>query len=179
MSLTCHAFIAVSVDGFIARMDGGLDWLEPFNALDEDHGYDAFISEMDGIIMGRSTFETVLSFAHWPYTVPVIVLSQNLTAGDIPDALADYVAVCDMPLPELLAALTEEGWSRVYVDGGQVLQSFLRDGLLNSICINRVPLLLGQGRPLFGTLGYDVRLNHVSTRSFPSGLVASSYEILG
>ena len=179
MPLTCHAFVATSLDGFIARPDGGLDWLEPFNAAGEDHGYDAFIADMNGIIMGRGTFETVLGFGHWPYALPVIVLSQTMTVADIPDNLANYVAICDMPLRDLLAALDDESWSRVYVDGGQVLQSFLRDGLLDSICINRVPLLLGQGRPLFGLLAHDVGLTHISTRSFPSGLVASTYEMQG
>lgn len=178
MPLTCHAFVATSLDGFIARPDGRIDWLEPFNAADEDHGYDAFLAGKDGIIMGRGTYETVLGFGHWPYTLPVIVMSQSLTVDDIPDALADLVAICDMEPAELLAALDEEGWQQAYVDGGQVLQSFLRQGLLHDITLTHVPLLLGQGRPLFGTLPADMALEHQETRSFPSGLVSSKYRVL-
>jgi dihydrofolate reductase len=178
MPLTCHAFIAASLDGFIARPDGSLDWLTPFNAVGEDHGYDAFLADMDGIIMGRGTYETVLAFGAWPYALPVIVLSQSLTVDDIPDHLADAVAICDMSLPDLLAALDDEGWARAYVDGGQVLQSFLRDGLLDDITLTRVPVLLGQGRPLFGALPGDVALHHHATHSFASGIISSTYSVI-
>ena len=177
MPLKCHAFIATSLDGFIARPDGGIDWLEPFNAGDEDHGYDAFIAKMDGIIMGRGTFETVLGFKQWPYALPVIVLSQSLTMDDVPADLADCVAISAMTPAEILPALDAEGWARVYVDGGLLLQSFLRDGLLDEITLNRVPLLLGQGRPLFGALAGEVSLTHHATRSFRSGLVSSAYSV--
>jgi dihydrofolate reductase len=177
MPLTCHAFVAASLDGFIARQNGSIDWLEPFNAAEEDHGYDAFIADKDGIVMGRGTFETVLGFGHWPYALPVIIMSQTLTVEDIPDALADLVAICDMDPAELLVALAEEGWQKAYVDGGQLLQSFLRAGLLDDITVTRVPVLLGQGRPLFGTLAADVHLMHQHTFSFPSGLVSTKYKI--
>jgi dihydrofolate reductase len=177
MPLTCHAFVATSLDGFIARPDGDLDWLEPFNAGNEDHGYAAFMADMDGIIMGRGTFESVVGFAQWPYALPVIVLGQNLTQADIPADLTDCVAISQMAPAELLAALGAQGWRRVYVDGGQVLQSFLRDGLLDDITLNRVPILLGQGRSLFGPLPADVTLRHEVSRSFPSGLVSSTYRV--
>jgi dihydrofolate reductase len=178
MSLTCHAFIAASLDGYIARPDGSIDWLEPFNAEDEDHGYDAFLADKDGIIMGRGTFETVLGFGRWPYKLPVIVLSQSLTVDDVPDALAKYVAVTNMDPVELLAALAGEGWQKTYVDGGQVIQSFLNAGLMAEITITRVPVLLGQGRPLFGPTAGDIRLDLLDSRSFPSGLVSSTYQVV-
>jgi len=177
MSLTCHAFVAASLDGFIARTDGSLDWLEPFNAIDEDHGYDAFIADMDGIIMGRGTYETVLGFGHWPYRLPVIVLSQSLTVEDIPESLADHVAITDMNVTELVAALADEGWQKAYVDGGKVIQSFLNAGLLDQMTITHVPVLLGAGRPLFGDAATDVPLTLLGSRSFPSGLVSSTYRI--
>jgi dihydrofolate reductase len=178
MTLTCHAFIAASLDGYIARADGSIDWLEPFNAADEDHGFDAFLADKDGIIMGRGTYETVLGFGHWPYALPVIVLSHSLTVDDIPDSLADSVAITDMDPSDLIAALTEEGWQKVYVDGGQVIQSFLRDGLLTEITVTRVPLLLGQGRPLFAEAEAETRLTLQGSHSFPSGLVTSTYRVV-
>lgn len=177
MPLLCHAFIATSLDGFLARPDGSLDWLEPFNAADEDHGYDAFIAGMDGILMGRGTYESVLGFGHWPYRLPVIVLSQSLTVDDIPDSLANHVAITDMDPADLLAALAEEGWQNAYVDGGQVIQSFLNAGLLAQITLTQVPLLLGQGLPLFGPTAGDIALSLLESRSFPSGIVSSRYAI--
>lgn len=177
MPLSCHAFIAASLDGFIARPDGRIDWLDPFNAADEDHGYDAFIGDKDGIIMGRGTYETVLGFGHWPYTLPVIVLSQSLTVDDIPETLADHVAITDMDPEELVAALAEEGWQKAYVDGGQVIQSFLNAGLLDQMTITRVPVLLGAGRSLFGPIAADMPMHLLDSRSFPSGLVSSTYRI--
>jgi dihydrofolate reductase len=177
MPITCHAFVAASLDGFIARADGSLDWLEPFNAIDEDHGYDAFIAGKDGIIMGSRTFETVLGFGHWPYELPVIVLSKTLTVDDIPDSLADAVAITDLSATELVEALDEEGWKTVYVDGGQVIQAFLNEGLLADITINHVPVLLGQGRALFGAVRTDINLDLRESRSFPSGIVSSRYSI--
>jgi dihydrofolate reductase len=177
MPLTCHAFVATSLDGYIARVDGSIDWLEPFNAADEDHGFDAFLADKDGIIMGRGTYETVLGFGHWPYTLPVIVLSRSLTVDDIPDSLADYVAITDMEPVALLAALTEEGWQRVYVDGGQVIQSFLNAGLLAEMTLTQVPLLLGQGRPLFGPASTETRLALQASQVFLSGLVSSTYRV--
>ncbi|MGB3279579.1 MAG: dihydrofolate reductase family protein [Pseudorhodobacter sp.] len=179
MPVTCHAFIATSLDGFIARPDGRIDWLEAFNAPGEDHGYDAFIAEMDGIIMGRGTYETVLGFGQWPYSLPVIVMSQSLGVESIPDALADMIAICDMEPEALVAALSEEGWQKVYVDGGQVLQSFIRAGLLSDITLTQVPVLIGEGRPLFGTLPADVRLEHQGCVSFASGLVKTKYRLVG
>jgi dihydrofolate reductase len=178
MSLTCHAFIAASLDGYIARTDGGIDWLEPFHAADEDHGFDAFLADKDGIIMGRGTYETVLGFGRWPYALPLIVLSHSLTVDDIPESLADYVAITDMNPVDLVAALAEEGWRKVYVDGGQVIQSFLTAGLLNELTVTRVPLLLGQGRPLFSGTGPQMRLALRANHSFPSGLVTSTYQVL-
>lgn len=178
MPLTCHAFVAASLDGYIARLDGGIDWLEPFHAADEDHGFDAFIADKDGIIMGRHTFETVLSFGKWPYALPVIVLSHSLTVEDIPDRLAEMVAITDMDLAELVAALAEEGWQKVYVDGGQVIQSFLAAGLLDELTVTCVPLILGQGRPLFGGAAHEARLVLQGCHSFPSGLVTSTYQVV-
>ncbi len=73
--------------------------------------------------------------------------------------------------------LAHQGVQRVYVDGGQVVQSFLRDGLIADMVITTVPVLIGSGRPLFGALSRDIDLKLVSSRSFPSGLVQSTYQL--
>jgi dihydrofolate reductase len=174
---TFHVFIATSLDGFIARPDGGLDWLAAFQG-DGDNGYGAFIGGMDAIVMGRGTFEAVLGFGEWPYTLPVIVMSRTLKADDIPPSLAGKVEISGETPTELAQRLGGRGWRRVYVDGGQVVQSFLREGLVADMAIFRMPVLLGEGRPLFGLVAQDVRLETVAATVLPTGAVRTDYRVL-
>ena len=175
---TGHVYIAVSIDGFIARPDGGLDWLMKQPTAGEDYGYDAFMASVDGLIMGRASYEKVLTFAEWPYRKPVVVLSRTLAGGDVPASLAGRVRISDATPAEVMETLSAEGWRRAYVDGGQIVQSFLRDGLIRDLTLTRIPILLGSGRPLFGRLDRDIDLRHVQTTAHPSGLVHSRYEII-
>lgn len=175
--ITGHAFIATSLDGFIAREDGGIDWLLSRDDPDEDHGYRDFIRDIDGIVMGRGSFETVSRMDQWPYDRPVVVLSRSLAATDVPPALAGRVRCSALSPAAVMESLAREGWRRAYVDGGQVLQSFLREGLIADIVITQVPVLIGAGRRLFGATGADIALTHLGTRTFPSGLVQSRYRI--
>lgn len=175
--ITGHAFIATSLDGFIAREDGGIDWLLSRDAPDEDHGYRDFIRDIDGIVMGRGSFETVSRMDEWPYDRPVVVLSRTLAASPVPPALEGRVRFSALSPAAAMEMLAQEGWRRVYVDGGQVLQSFLREGLIADMVITQVPVLIGTGRRLFGVTGSDIALTHAGTRTFPSGLVQSRYRI--
>ena len=174
---TGHVFIGTSVDGFIARRNGDIDWLTGFSSLGEDHGYDAHMERVDGIIMGRGTFETVKGFEPWPYGKPVLVLSRTLAQTDIPDALRGKVEIINASPQDAMTSAGERGWRGVYVDGGAVIQSFLRAGLIDDMVISRVPVLIGNGLPLFGPVQGDIALEHVETRSFPSGLVQSFYRV--
>jgi dihydrofolate reductase len=166
-------FVGASVDGFIARPDGGLDWLP---TAPEEHGYTEFIATVDALVIGRATFETVLGFSEWPYgDKRVIVLSSRPL---------DLAALRDRPVEqmggepaEIVARLEARGVGHIYVDGGITIQRFLRAGLIHRLIVTRVPVLIGQGIPLFGPLDADVRLRHVRTRDFPSGLVQSEYLI--
>lgn len=173
---TGHVFIATSLDGHIARLDGRIDWLVEASASGEDHGYDTFVARMDGVIMGRETFETVLGFEPWPYSKSLIVLSRSMQQSAIPEALAQSVSIA-RSVDEALDDAERQGWRRAYVDGGATIQSFLQQGRISEMVVTRVPVILGEGRPLFGPLGRDVRLRHVETRDFPSGLVQSRYEV--
>lgn len=173
---TGHVFIATSLDGFIARIDGGLDWLEGANSAGEDHGYQDFMDTIDGIVMGRATFDVALRFDPWPYDKPLLVLSRTLYPADIPSHLADRITT----VRSVSDALTEgqrRGWDRVYVDGGATIRAFLDAGAISDMVITRIPVLLGTGLPLFGTVSEDIVLRHIATRSFPSGLVQSRYEV--
>ncbi len=172
-----HVYIAVSLDGFIARPDGDLDWLMKQPTDGEDYGYEAFMASVDGLIMGRGSFEKVLTFPDWPYAKPVVVLSRTLRSADIPDALEGRVRVLSASPPQVMERLAAEGWRHAYVDGGRIVQSFLRDGLIRDLTLTRIPILLGQGRPLFGPLDRDIDLKHIETKTFTSGPVQSRYEL--
>ena len=175
MPTTGHAFIATSLDGYIARPDGTLDWLLSRDDPTEDHGYDTFIATMDCIVMGRGTFESVLTFPEWHYTLPVFVLSKTLKA--IPDNLRDKARILDLAPQQAMSHLAACGHRRAYIDGGQIIQSFLRAGLIHSLTITTAPVLIGAGRPLFGTLPQDIPLQHDTTTAFPSGLVQSTWRV--
>jgi len=175
--ITAHVFIAISLDGFIARQGGDIDWLFQRDDPTEDHGYLTFMADKDVIVMGRCTYEKALTFDAWPYDCPVVVLSKQLADAPIPQELKGKVRFSAAAPQEVMAELATQNLRRVYVDGGQVVQSFLRQGLITDMVITSVPVLIGSGRPLFGPLSQDIDLKLVSSRSFPSGLVQSTYRV--
>lgn len=175
---TGHVFIATSLDGFIARKDHQLDWLMKQNTDGQDHGYDGFIDSVDGVVMGRATYEKVLTFGDWSYKKPVVVMSKTLAPDDIPAALQASVSLVDLDPPELMQYLQDRGWSRAYIDGGKVIQSFIRCGLIDDIILTTVPILIGNGCPLFGEIDGDIDLELLGSTAFASGLVQSHYRLL-
>lgn len=174
---TAHVFIATSLDGFIARPDGDIDWLLQRDDPAEDHGYSAFIADKDVIVMGRGSYEKALTFDTWFYDRPVVVLSEQLADSAVPEALAGKLRFSNLKPRDLMEEMARQGVRRVYVDGGQLVQSFLREGLIADMVITTVPVLIGAGRPLFGGLEQDIDLKLVSSRCFPSGLVQSTYRL--
>lgn len=165
-------YIATSLDGFIARENGGLDWLP--SEGDEDYGYAALMASVDTLVMGRNTFETVRSFGAWPYAEKrVVVLSHRPLA--LLDELAETVESMAGTPSEIVARLAERGAKHLYIDGGQVIRQFLRARLVDELILTRVPVLLGEGLPLFGPTDGDIVLHHVRTESFRNGLVQSRY----
>ncbi|MGC0889562.1 dihydrofolate reductase family protein [Pantoea agglomerans] len=175
--VTIHVFIAVSLDGYIARQDGDIDWLLQRADPTEDHSYAAFIADKDWIVMGRGSYEKVLTFDVWPYDQPVLVLSRQLADTPVPEALKGKVQFTRRTPKEVINDLAAQNAHRIYIDGGQVIQSFLREGLVADIVITTVPVLLGSGKSLFGSLHQDIDLTLLSSRSFPSGLVQSHYRL--
>jgi dihydrofolate reductase len=172
--MKASVFIATSLDGFIARPDGGLDWLPGDDV--EDHGYFEFMATVDAMVIGRNTFEIVLKFDPWPYgTKQVIVLSSRPS-----EVVAPAGAVCDAMSgtpEEIVKRLADRGLKHLYIDGGVTIQRFLEAGLIQRMIITRIPVLLGSGIPLFGALSRDVRFEHIGTRSYASGMVQSEYVI--
>jgi dihydrofolate reductase len=178
MSIKASVFIATSLDGFIARADGGLDWLSggESTSTEQDFGYQEFMDSVDTIVIGRNTFEPVLTFDAWPYSgKKVVVLSSGPSA--VPPHLADSVEWLSLPPQHLVERLESQGATHLYVDGGKTIQGFLNAGLINELTITRIPILIGTGIPLFGPLDHDVRLTHVATRQFENGFVQSRYRV--
>jgi dihydrofolate reductase len=177
MSIKVSVYIATSLDGFIARKDGALDWLDEANATvpkGEDCGFRAFFDSVDTLIMGRKTFEKVLSFGGWSYEeMPVIVLSRNPIS--FPSNVPDTVTHSSEQPRALLERLSGEGVEHVYVDGGATIQSFLSDSLIDEITVTVIPILLGEGIALFGSLEKDISFTHVLTKAFEFGFVQSTY----
>jgi dihydrofolate reductase len=173
--MKASVFIGTSVDGFIARPDGALDFLPPGGG--EPHGYDEFIASVDALVIGRNTFETVLQFPEWPYgSKRVVVLSSRPV--DLSRVRNGRVEQMGGSPAEIAAKLEATGARHIYVDGGITVQRFLRAGLIQRLIITRVPVLIGTGIPLFGALSADVRLRHIETRNYPSGLVKTEYEVV-
>ncbi|MFG1694588.1 dihydrofolate reductase family protein [Nonomuraea sp. NPDC049309] len=171
-AFTAAAFAGVSLDGFIARDDGDLHWLTSRGEAAGDYGYDAFIEGIDTVVMGRGTYEPARAFDPWPHEGRhVAVLSTTLPLD------ADPRISVHRDLGDLLRALHERGAKSVYVDGGQVIRAFLRAGLLDELTITTVPVLIGTGVPLFGPLGRDVPLRHVTTKVLGAGVVQSTYAV--
>lgn len=171
--MKASVFIATSLDGFIARADGDLDWLPAGGG--EPHGYDEFIASVDALVIGRKTYETVLAFETWPYGHrPVFVLSTRALAPAPTGAVVERMSGDPA---EIVSRLAERGIRHIYVDGGITIQRFLRAGLLQRLVITRIPVLLGAGIPLFGDLPHDIWLEHVTTRAFAGGLVQSEYVV--
>jgi dihydrofolate reductase len=166
-------FIATSLDGYIARSNGSVDFLpqDP-----EEHGFTEFYASVDAVVIGRKTFEWVLDYGQWVYgKKPVVVLSSQPWALTAPaEAVCDFMAGTPA---EIVERLSGRGWQHLYVDGGVTVQGFLEAGLIQRMTITRVPVLLGSGIPLFGALSRDVRVRHLGTKAYPSGLVTSEYEV--
>lgn len=164
------AFIATSIDGFIARKDGSLDWLDGVQATDEDCGFQGFYAGVDTIIMGRKTYEVVSSFSEWPYTEKrVIVLSYSLSefnphaecyAGDI---------------KALIERLASEGVKHIWVDGGICINSFVKERLIDEMTLSIIPVILGSGIRLLNEFDKDYPCKLMRSQAFSNGIVQTTY----
>lgn len=176
-------YIAMTLDGYIARENGDLDWLLGSNKKaenvpeNEDIDFNAFMASVDVLVLGRNTYEFVVSYGEWPYgNMSVIVLSSTLTV--ISDDFSNKIQLRNCSPVELYDELKDSGKKHLYIDGGKTIQGFLKAGLINEIIITKIPILIGSGIPLFGQLSKDVKLRHLETVSFKNGFVRSKYEVL-
>jgi dihydrofolate reductase len=172
--MTASVFIGTSLDGFIARHNGSFDFL-PLGG-GEPHGYEEFFASVDALVLGRKTFEVVLAFSEWPYGDKrvVVLSSRSLDLSGVRGANVEQMSGAPA---EIVAKLAATGAHHLYIDGGITIQEFLRAGLIQRLIITRVPVLIGEGIPLFGTLPRDIKLRHISTQQYASGLVKSEYQV--
>lgn len=168
-------YIATSLDGYIARKDGNIDWLMAFpNPEKSDYGFSEFMDRVDGILMGKNTYETVKDFTPWPYEKPVFVLSRSLK--DLPPELRSKVELMQGELTWVLDSLKSKGIHHVYIDGGLTIQSFLREDLVDELIITRIPILLGSGLALFGEMEQELKFDLINTEILNKDLVKSTYK---
>jgi dihydrofolate reductase len=166
-------FCGVSVDGFLARPNHALDFLDAGG--NEPHGFEEFYSSVDVVVIGRKTFEVVLGFGKWFYgKKPVVVLSSRPL--DFSTIKGGAVEQMTGEPAKIVTQLKARGFKHAYIDGGITIQRFLSAGLIDRMVITRVPVLIGEGIPLFGPLPRDITLNHVATRTYRGGLVQNEYK---
>jgi len=177
MSSEVVVYIAASLDGYIARADGSIDWLDIAGPEEAERSMSDFVEllrRVDCLVMGRKTFDTVKQFSPWPYgALPIIVLSTSLS--EVPRIDGANIRVRSAQPADLLRELESDGLSRIYVDGGATIHGFLRAGLVDHITVATVPVLLGSGRPLFPEMGHELKLQLESSVALASGIVKSAY----
>ena len=167
-------YIATSLDGYIARKDGNLDWLTEIpNPGNSDFGFSLFMDRIDGIVMGRNTFETVVGFNEWPYTKPVFVLSNTLKS--IPEKYRREAEIVKGNLDGVVDSLRTKGINNLYIDGGKTIQNFLRKDLIDEMIITRIPIVLGSGISLFAEMDMEIKFKLVNTEVLNEDLVKSTY----
>lgn len=171
--MRASVFVGTSLDGFLARPNGELDFLDAGG--NEPHGYEEFIASVDAIVIGRNTFDVVLGFGSWPYQKPVFVLSTRALP---PVPAGAQVEQLSGDPRDIVRQLEARGLGHIYVDGGITVRRFLEAGLIQRLIVTRVPVLIGQGIPLFGPLTRDILVRHVGTRQYAGGLVQSEYEVV-
>ena len=167
-------YVGTSLDGFIARTNGEFDWLSRFANDEAIRAYEELISRIDAIVIGRGTFEKVLTFSTWPYEKRVFVLSTSIK--EAPENIREKVTILSMEPGALLSYLSSMGYSTIYIDGGKVIQAFLKEDLINELIVSKVPTLIGSGISLFGYLDHDLEFIHIKTDVCSNGLVRSYYE---
>jgi dihydrofolate reductase len=171
--VSTHVYVGTSLDGFLARADGDIAWLVRFADDEAVAGYKEFAACIDVIVMGRGTFEKVLEFDTWPYDKPVYLMSSTLVRP--PGGFEEKVTVVCQKPADLLSILYTAGFRSAYIDGGKLVQSFLAEDLIDELTVAKVPVLIGKGIPLFGSLESDIEFSHKETRVASNGLVRSYY----
>ena len=175
--MKASVFVGISVDGFMARKNGGIDFLPTDGG--ESHGFNEFYASVDAVVIGRKTFEWVVDYGGWAYgeRMRVVVLSSKPLDLSVARERGGKVEQMAGDPVDIVEKLEASGVQHAYVDGGVTIQRFLRAGLIQRLTITRVPVLIGEGIPLFGALPRDIKLRLVTAKDYPSGLSKTEYEV--
>lgn len=176
MNQSNKVFIATSIDGFIADQNGDIDWLQSIpNPNNIDMGYSEFISDIDAIVMGRKTFETVCSFdMEWPYKIPVFVLSNSIQ--NLPKEYQGKVEIVKGSAKNITKTIHDKGYHQLYIDGGSTIRGFLQEDMMDEMIITTIPIILGNGIPLFGGIDHRLQFACVDTQIFLDSIVQSRFK---
>ena len=168
-------FIATSLDGFIAGKNDELDWLSTFPEIDHiDTGFHDFTSGVDAILMGRNTFKIVEGFdGEWFYKKPVFVWSNSME--EMPGKFKDKAFLISGTLDEVLQEIHGKGFIKLYIDGGKVIQTFLKEDLIDEMIITTIPVLLGSGIPMFGDLPKQLVFECIKSTRFLDKVVQNHF----
>lgn len=165
-------YIATSIDGYIARKDNSLDWLDRVGGFDEDYGFEKLLGSIDALIIGRKTYEVATTVPE-PYPGKrVVVLSKSL--GSVRSDMELYQG----DLGELVRKLHKEGIKHIWVDGGSTISQFLSSKLVDEMTLSIIPVILGSGIPLFQVITKEIPFRLISSQGYRSGLVQLHYEII-
>jgi dihydrofolate reductase len=168
-------YAAASLDGLVARCDHSLDWL-PMPTAGQDYGYAEFIAGVDTLVMGRKTWDVTRGLGAWPYGGKRVLVMSRTRRGS-GDGPVDFV---DEPglLGELRRLRGQTGPDVWLVGGGESLRPLFAAGLVDVIILTLVPVLLGEGLPLFLPHAGEAKWRHRATRTFPDGLVQLTYDVV-
>lgn len=165
-------YIATSIDGYIARKDGGLDWLDQVGGFDEDYGFKKLLGNIDALIIGRKTYEVATTVPD-PYPGKrVVVLSNSL------NSVRNDMELYQGDLTDLLTKLHKDGIKHVWIDGGMTISQFLSSQMVDTMTLSIIPVILGSGIPLFNVIDKEIHCRAISSQTYPSGLVQLRYEIV-
>lgn len=171
-----YVYIAQSLDGYIAGPNGEIDWLDDIENPDQnDFGFSVFMGRVDALVMGKNTFEKILTFGMWPYEKPVFVASNSLSA--LPSSVEGKSFLLKGTPKEMVTTLHGKGIENLYIDGGVLIQSFLNENLIDELIVTTVPVLLGDGIPLFGSLAKRVKLKLIGSEVLLNQLVQTHYKV--
>ena len=183
--MKCSIYIATSADGYIATIDGKVDWLQTAEnqtkidiANHDDMGFNRFINSIDCMIMGRKCMETIanmnLTSKQWPYgNIPITVLSQTLKNS--PQNIRNKVEIYSGEIPALIEKLTQQGYKHAYIDGGEIITAFINLKLIEEMIITQAPVLLGEGISLFGKLNQRIKLENAEATAFKNNFIQTRY----
>ncbi|OBT16952.1 diacylglycerol kinase [Vibrio sp. UCD-FRSSP16_10] len=168
-------YIATSLDGYIADKNSNIDWLHDVpNPDGSDFGFADFMARIDALVMGRNTLNMVLSFdIDWPYSKPVFVLSNTLKT--VPEHLKDKVFLVNGDLNSIVRDLKQQGYNDLYIDGGKTVQSFLQQDLIDELIITTIPIILGGGITLFGSLDEPLKFKHLQSERLVDHMVKNTF----